>query len=430
MHRHPHPHRSARLTALAALLAALLVGLFLGPTTALAAPALTMAPAAVPPGGAITIAGTGFAPNAPLELFAVIPYFNDARVQITAVTAGADGAFSVATRVPGYYSPGPWVVVVVGAGGDLARASITVTAAPSVASERLTVMPTTGAVGTRFAATGTGLPPGLALRAFTTESAKGPTGHFRQVAQLVVAADGRATFPIDTTGYDPAGYDLTLVGPEATLSDPGGVPSGFPLVIAQFVVTAPSAPTPAAADPATVVRRYFDTRNRYDIAGTLALVTDDVRIIGGPRCTEASPCVGKDAVRTDLQSFIAQHTQTTIVGTPQVAGTTVRVRIEARADNISAAGVDRFINDTTLEVRDGLIASARGVPDQSDPQTAQFVEYQRTHPQPGGPMPGLPNTGGGGLAAGADRRGALALGLLGLFVGLCGSGVRARRPGR
>jgi len=171
----------------------------------------------------------------------VIPYFNDARVKITAVTAGADGAFSVATRVPGYYSPGPWVVVVVGAGGDLARASITVTEAPSVAPERLTVTPTTGAVGTRFAATGTGLPPGRTLRAFTTESAKGPTGHFRQVAQLVVAADGRATFPIDTTGYDPDGYDLTLIGPEATLSDPGGVPSGFPLVIAQFVVTAPGA---------------------------------------------------------------------------------------------------------------------------------------------------------------------------------------------
>jgi len=45
-------------------------------------------------------------------------------------------------------------------------------------------------------------------------------------------------------------------------------------------------------------------------------------------------------------------------------------------------------------------------------------------------MPGLPNTGGGGLASGADRRGDLALGLLGLLVGLCGIGVRARRPGR
>ncbi len=86
----------------------------------------------------------------------------------------------------------------------------------------------------------------------------------------------------------------------------------------------------------------------------------------------------------------------------------MRIRVEARFDVTRAAGVDRTINDTTVETRDGKIVSLRGVPDLSDPQTAQFLEYQRTHPQPGGPMPGLPNTGGGGLAAGADRRGALA----------------------
>ncbi len=421
MHRHPHP-RHARLVTLIALLGALL-GVALAPTAALAAPAITLTPAAIPPGGTVTVTGAGFMPGAQLELFVAIPQFHDARVQMADLTASAAGGFTTTIREPGFAAPERITVVVTGGGADLAQAIYTITDAPSIAPERLAITPGTGPAGTRFTATATGLTPGLAVVAFTTESALGPQGHFRPVAALTVPPDGRAAFPIDTTGYDPAGYDLIVFGP-------GGPAIGLPLVIAQFKVTAPGAPAPAADDPATVVRRYFDTRNRYDIAGTLALVTDDVRIIGGPRCTEASPCVGKDAVRTDLLSFIAQHTQTTIVGTPQASGTTVRVRLEARADNISAAGVDRFINDTTLEVRDGLIASARAVPDTSDPQTAQFLEYQRTHPQPGGAMPGLPNTGGGGRAAGADRRGALALGLLGLVVGLGGSGVRARRPGR
>src|SRR5215210_7829248 len=89
----------------------------------------------------------------------------------------------------------------------------------------------------------------------------------------------------------------------------------------------------AAEDPATVFRRFIDLRNRGDVAGALALVTDDIRVVGGPRCTEATPCVGKDAVRVEFQAFITtNHAQSTIVGTPQVSGTTVRVQLAVRED--------------------------------------------------------------------------------------------------
>ncbi len=280
MHRHPRaPRRLTRFAALATLLAALLTGLFLSPAPALAAPAITLTPAAIPPGGTITVTGTGFTPGAKLELFIAIPQFHDARVKMADLTASAAGGFTTTIRENGFASPERITVVVTGGGADLAQAVYTITDAPSIAPERLTITPGTGPVGTRFTATGTGLTPGLAVVAFTTESALGPQGHFRQVAQLTVPADGRVTFPIDTTGYNAEGHDLVIFGP-------GGPAIGLPLVIAQFVVTAPGA------------------------------------------------------------------------------------------------------------------------------------------------MPGLPNTGGGGLAAGADRRGDLALGLLGLLVGLVGLGVRARRPGR
>src|SRR5439155_524673 len=154
----------------------------------------------------------------------------------------------------------------------------------------------------------------------------------------------------------------------------------------------------AAEDPATVFRRFIDLRNQGDVAGALALVTDDIRVIGGPRCTEAAPCVGKAAVGAELQAFsTTSHAQVTIASGPQVSGTTVRARLEARDDNTRAAGVDRFVNDVTVETRDGKIANWRAVPDASDPQTARYLAYVRGLQGP--PAPGLPSTGGGGARA-------------------------------
>ena len=214
------------------LVAAVLLGLFLLPTTALAAPAITLAPAAIPRGGTTTVTGVGFAPNAPLELFLVLPYFNDARVKMADLTAGATGGFATTIRLNGFTPPAAHTVVVTGAGSDLAQATLTVTDAPSIAPERLAVTPSAGPAGTRFTATGTGLTPGIAVVAFTTESAKGPAGNFRPLGTFTVPADGRVAFPIDTTGYDPQGYDLIVFGP-------GGPAIGLPLVIAQFTVAAP-----------------------------------------------------------------------------------------------------------------------------------------------------------------------------------------------
>lgn len=199
---------------------------------AFAAPALAIAPSSVPRGGSITVTGTGFAPKAPLALFASIPARNYARVELAALTAGADGGFTLTTRVPGFYQPGPFIVVAVSNGADLARASITVTTAPSIAPETLTVTPGAGPAGSRFTATGAGLTPGVAAVAFTTESAKGPTGHFRQVAAFQIPADGRVSFSFDTPGYTAQSYDVIIFGP-------GGPQIGFPLVVASFMVTAP-----------------------------------------------------------------------------------------------------------------------------------------------------------------------------------------------
>lgn len=207
----------------------------------------------------------------------------------------------------------------------------------------------------------------------------------------------------------------------------------LPLVVSALVLVALLSAVPAVAaqdDPVTVVQRFFDARNRYDVAGTLALVTDDIRFVGGPQCTPASPCLGAAAFRAELQNYIADRAQVTIVGTPQVSGTTVWTRTEARADVFRAAGVDRIVNDVTLEVRDGKLASHVGVPDASDPQTAQYLAYTRTRQGSGTTPPGMPNTGGGWHAA-AHGWGTLLWAVLGLGLGggLGWAGLaRRRRP--
>lgn len=159
----------------------------------------------------------------------------------------------------------------------------------------------------------------------------------------------------------------------------------------------------AADDPATVFQLFTDARNRGDVAGALALVTDDVRTIGGPSCPPAAPCIGVQAIRTDLENvYIPKHIQLTIVGVPQVSGTTVQVRIEAHGDIFSAAGVERIVSNGTVEVRDGKIASFISIPDASDAQTAQYLAYVRAQQ---GPPTAPPRTGGGSEASFIHRLG-------------------------
>jgi hypothetical protein len=131
-------------------------------------------------------------------------------------------------------------------------------------------------------------------------------------------------------------------------------------------------------------------------------VTDDFRFVGGPDCTPANPCVGVAAQRAELRNFIAAHVQVTIVGVPQVSGTTVHVRVEARGDPFRAAGVERLVETETAEVRNGKIASLISSPDTSDAQTARFLA---SPPPAQGPPSAPPRTGGGGEASFIRRLG-------------------------
>jgi SnoaL-like domain len=197
---------------------------------------------------------------------------------------------------------------------------------------------------------------------------------------------------------------------------------GVGLLLGLPLRTGAQGPDPAATARA-VFDRFVDARNRGDEAGMLALVTDDVRFVGGPECPPPAPCLGTEGLRREFQRYMGAQVRVTVVGTPQVAGTTLRARIEASGAAQRAVGVERAISDVTVEVRDGKVASWLGILDARDPQTARWLALQGPPQGPGAPPLRLPNTGApaspwtaGGLAGGGALLGGL------LLLG------RARRP--
>ncbi len=163
-----------------------------------------------------------------------------------------------------------------------------------------------------------------------------------------------------------------------------------PAVMAAFLVIAVVVPAAvsAQADPAAVVQRYRDALNRGDVAGAVALLTDDVIRQDDGGCAQV-PCVGGAAVQKAFERVVAVNVRTTPVST-QVSGNTVTFRGEVRSDNTRAAGVERFIYVGTYEVRGDKIAAFRIRADESDPQTATYRAFIRAR----GPSQPLPRTGG------------------------------------
>ena len=215
---------------------ALLLGLLLVPATALAAPTITIIPAAVPRGGEVTVTGGGFAPNATLT--AILEVDGGRRVPLADLAAAADGTLRFTFRIPTSVPVVPTTVaLLLLARADqtvLARGELTVTDAPPVTAEQVAITPPSGPAGTRFVATGTSFTPGVSLRLVITPSATGAqTLPERQVnlGRIQVGADGHFSVTIDSTGYRSEQYDL--VG----FTDAPGPP-----LIVRFTVTPGNAP--------------------------------------------------------------------------------------------------------------------------------------------------------------------------------------------
>jgi ketosteroid isomerase-like protein len=137
----------------------------------------------------------------------------------------------------------------------------------------------------------------------------------------------------------------------------------------------------AQGDPMAVQQQLLEALARGDVAGALALFADDA-VIDAPSgpCLPA-PCVGKEAIRQDLERLVADKSRRVTPLSTHVAGPLVVTRFDARSDTIRTAGVERIIVWAIREMRGDKIASIRCcLAERTDPQTARFLEWERTHP--------------------------------------------------
>ena len=140
----------------------------------------------------------------------------------------------------------------------------------------------------------------------------------------------------------------------------------------------------AQSDRDDVQQQIQSALSRGDVTAALALFTDDAMIDAQSSLCADKPCVGKEAIRKDLERLAADKTRRITVLNTYAAGNVLVTRFEARSGTIQSAGLDRIVLWSIREMRDGKIASIRCcLPERTDSQTARFVQWEEQHPAAG-----------------------------------------------
>ena len=151
----------------------------------------------------------------------------------------------------------------------------------------------------------------------------------------------------------------------------------FITLAASLLALAMSTPAPAQVDPASLAEQDLAAESRGDVAAALALYSDNAIVQYGGLCW--SPCVGKAAIRKELERRVAAKNQFKIIG-KYVSGNVAVVQTQLRIGYIEKSGVDRIIVWNIYEVTGDKIAVATLVGQRTDPQTARFIEWFRSQP--------------------------------------------------
>jgi hypothetical protein len=109
----------------------------------------------------------------------------------------------------------------------------------------------------------------------------------------------------------------------------------------------------AQEDPASVILRFQDARNRIDVESAMTFVAPDLVYIGGATCPAESPCAGTDAFRRDIDQFSADQEYSSSAASLDVSGTTVQVRIALQSPGRSAIGLDRNLTKVLAQLLGG-----------------------------------------------------------------------------
>jgi len=130
-----------------------------------------------------------------------------------------------------------------------------------------------------------------------------------------------------------------------------------------------------------VAEQLFAALDRGDVAGALALFTEDAVIDAESGSVRRLPAWGRLRSRRTSSALLADKTRRVTVLNTYVSGNVLVTRFEARSATIQKAGFERVILWGIREMRGDKIASYRCcMPERTDSQTAHFLEWDYAHP--------------------------------------------------
>jgi hypothetical protein len=152
--------------------------------------------------------------------------------------------------------------------------------------------------------------------------------------------------------------------------------------LAALLVLGATSGTLAQADPVAVQQQLTEALARGDVTTAMTLFTDDAVIDTESGMCARTPCVGKAAIRKDLERYVTDKSRRITTLNTYVSGDLLVTRFEARSAMIQKAGVERIILWQIREMKGDQIASSRCcMPDRTDSQTARFLRWDYDHPQ-------------------------------------------------
>jgi hypothetical protein len=123
------------------------------------------------------------------------------------------------------------------------------------------------------------------------------------------------------------------------------------LLLVALLVSVATVSAQMDSDPVGLFQQFVEARNQGDVAGALALFSDDGLFQGG----ECQPCTDKQALQQEVERRVAEHQHTTVTS-GQLSATTASVRIEWTSDSVrdlarqaQLEGFERLISLVNVE---------------------------------------------------------------------------------
>lgn len=198
---------------------------------------------------------------------------------------------------------------------------------------------------------------------------------------IVGAAVAPAAGPSQAQVLDP-------FGPEPGPPFPGPLPLPFPAPLPALGPGPGPSVSPTQARAAAVNQGALQALNRGDVSGAIVLFTEDATywFSDGVGLCSAAPCVGREAIRRELERQVSHHARFVPLG-GESTGTHSIGLWDIRSDRVQQAGAQRILGVIVAEVRGDRIASLRITLVRDDPQTQTFLNWLQTQPATTAPAP-------------------------------------------